>query len=229
MVANNSKVAAKRSGTQAAKREETRTKMLDAALAIIIEDGIRAVRHRAVAKKAGVSLGSTTYHFSSIEDIIISAFQHWRSKALMTDSPFFIKTEKLLSPYGGGVVPVSDRARVAAAIYEISLAYLRGQLSGKREDRLLELTFYQESLRDEILRKLVISEKSTQLEYLNSVHRAMGSPQPEEDARITYSLFRQLEQTAILENRNRIDMKRIARALQRHTYLCFGVEVPLAT
>ena len=50
--------------------------MLQAALDIMIEDGIRSVRNRAVAKRAGVSLGSTTYHFESIEDLIISAFQY---------------------------------------------------------------------------------------------------------------------------------------------------------
>lgn len=226
MPANSSKTTAGRPGVRAARRGETRAKMLDAALDIMIEDGIRAVSHRAVAKRAGVALGSTTYHFSGIEELIISAFQHWQSRALMADSPFFRNTQKLLAPYEDGVVPASDRPRVAAAIYEISLGYLCSQLSGKREDRLLELAFHHESVRYEILHELVMSEWKRQLDYLESVHRAMGSSRPQEDARITYSLFRQLEQTAVLENRRQLDVERIARTLQRYIQLCFGIELP---
>lgn len=222
MVASNRKP----SGIRAVKREQTRVKMLDAALDIMIEEGMRAVRHRAVAKRAGVSLGSTTYHFASIEELIISAFQYWRGKALMTDSPLFRKTQELLSPYGDGVVPVGDRPRIAAAILEISVGYLRSQLSGKREDRLLELAFHHESVHYQSLHQLVMSEWNNQFDYLVSVHRSMGSSQPEEDARITYALFRQLEQTAVLENRARLDVGRITRTLHRHMSLCFGFKLP---
>ena len=225
MVASSAKTAAA-PRTRAAKREQTRAKMLDAALDIMIEDGIRAVRHRAVAKRAGVALGSTTYHFASIEELIISAFQHWRGKALMTDNPFFMKTRELLEPYGDDPVPASDRARIAAAIYDISVGYLRGQLSGRREDRLLELAFHHESVRFQSLHELVMGEWNAQLDYLVSVHRQMGSVQPEEDARMTFSLFRQLEQTSVIENRPRLDLERIRRTLHRHLSLCFAVELP---
>ena len=61
-------------------RQQTRNRILDAVLEIVVEEGMRAVRHRAVADRAGVSLGSTTYHFASIEELIISAFDYWRSR-----------------------------------------------------------------------------------------------------------------------------------------------------
>jgi AcrR family transcriptional regulator len=226
MVASDRKTAEKTPGIRAAMREQTRAKMLNAALDIMIEEGIRAVRHRAVARRAGVALGSTTYHFASIEELIISAFQYWRGKALLTESPFYRQTQDLLAPYGEQPVPAGERPRVAAAIYEISVGYLRSQLSGKREDRLLELAFHHESVRFQSLHELVMGEWDTQLEYLGSVHRAMGSPQPEEDARITFALFRQLEQVTVFENRPRLDLGRIRRTLHRHMTLCFGVALP---
>ncbi|MCB1690100.1 MAG: TetR family transcriptional regulator [Halioglobus sp.] len=102
MQATNRKAAVQQAASRASGGAATRIKMLDAALDIMIEEGIRAVRHRAVAKRAGVSLGSTTYHFGNIEDIIISAFEYWRSKALLTDSPFYRQTTVLLAPYSGG-------------------------------------------------------------------------------------------------------------------------------
>ena len=77
-------------------RLQTRQRILDAVLEIVVEDGMRAVRHRAVAERAGVSLGSTTYHFSSIEELITSAFDYWRSRRQLVDNPFYRRIVTLL-------------------------------------------------------------------------------------------------------------------------------------
>lgn len=52
-----------------AKGEQRRRKITDAAVALFREQGLAAVRHRAVAKRAGVPLSATTYYFSSIDDL----------------------------------------------------------------------------------------------------------------------------------------------------------------
>lgn len=44
--------------------------IVDAAAAIAREQGFGAVRHRAVAQRARVPLGSTTYYFSSLDDLL---------------------------------------------------------------------------------------------------------------------------------------------------------------
>ncbi len=201
--------------------------MLQAALDIMIEDGIRSVRNRAVAKRAGVSLGSTTYHFESIEDLIISAFQYWRERNLLVDNPFYEQTSALLAPHAKGVVPAEERDAVARQILEFAIGYLEGQLSGKREDRLLELAFHHESVRYPALHDLVMEEWEAQHAYLAYVHQVMGSKQPEIDAQITIALFRQLEQATVVASRTSPDMAMIRTALHRHMTLCFGVDIPL--
>lgn len=55
--------------------EARRRAILEAATAIIVEEGDSALTHRAVAKRAGVALGSTTQYFSSIDDLRASALQ----------------------------------------------------------------------------------------------------------------------------------------------------------
>lgn len=55
--------------------EARRRAILEAATAIIVEQGDSALTHRAIAKRAGVALGSTTQYFSSIEDLRASALQ----------------------------------------------------------------------------------------------------------------------------------------------------------
>lgn len=50
-------------------------RIAEAALAIIRANGVDGLTHRAVATEADVPLGSTTYHFSSREEILEAAFR----------------------------------------------------------------------------------------------------------------------------------------------------------
>ncbi|WP_116051301.1 TetR/AcrR family transcriptional regulator [Amycolatopsis palatopharyngis] len=52
-----------------------RERIADAAEAVIAELGIEALTHRAVAQRADVPLGSTTYHFASRDDLIQVALE----------------------------------------------------------------------------------------------------------------------------------------------------------
>ncbi|MHB1929074.1 MAG: TetR/AcrR family transcriptional regulator [Acidimicrobiales bacterium] len=52
---------------------QTRRRILDAALAVIGEHGVGGLTNRRVARRAGVALGSLTYHFPSQRDILREA------------------------------------------------------------------------------------------------------------------------------------------------------------
>jgi len=54
---------------------ETQEQILDAAMHIIVRDGIDSTSMRAVAEEADVSLGLLSYHFEGKEGLIVSAFQ----------------------------------------------------------------------------------------------------------------------------------------------------------
>lgn len=51
-------------------------RILDATLVVIQEHGVHATTHRRIAEAAGVPLGSLTYYFGGLPDIIEQAFQH---------------------------------------------------------------------------------------------------------------------------------------------------------
>lgn len=52
---------------------------MSAAAALLCDGGFEAVRHRAVAARAGLPLASTTYYFASLEDLIAAAVEHLAS------------------------------------------------------------------------------------------------------------------------------------------------------
>ena len=211
------------SGTRETQREQTRARILQAVLDIAVEEGMRAVRHRAVAKRAGVSLGSTTYHFSSIEDLVTSAFHYWRMQKKVVVNPYYNEVKKRLETMEEGMVPSGRREETAVWICDQSVAYILDQLDGKRFDRLVELAFYHESIRYPSLRVLLEDVRQFWLGFLTDVHRAMGSPCPIEDAQITLALCRQLEKTAVMSVSTKLETEMIRRTITRHLALCFGL------
>jgi DNA-binding transcriptional regulator YbjK len=58
------------------KGERRRYALVSAAADLLCEGGFDAVRHRAVARRAGLPLASTTYYFSSLDDLITKAVEH---------------------------------------------------------------------------------------------------------------------------------------------------------
>lgn len=51
-----------------------KTRILDATLDVIAEHGVAGTTHRHIAARAGVPLGSVTYHFASLVDLQAQAF-----------------------------------------------------------------------------------------------------------------------------------------------------------
>ena len=58
------------------KGERRRHALVLAAAELLSEGGFEAVRHRAIAERAGLPLASTTYYFSSLDDLISAAVEH---------------------------------------------------------------------------------------------------------------------------------------------------------
>lgn len=52
---------------------DRRGRIARAAIAVVAEHGIDSLTHRKVAAAAGVALGSTTYYFATLEDLIAAA------------------------------------------------------------------------------------------------------------------------------------------------------------
>ncbi|MDX3851535.1 TetR/AcrR family transcriptional regulator [Streptomyces sp. AK02-01A] len=54
---------------------ERRQRIIDAALRVVGRGGIAGLSHRTVAAEADVPLGSTTYHFASLDELLVAALR----------------------------------------------------------------------------------------------------------------------------------------------------------
>ncbi|MGV9570166.1 TetR/AcrR family transcriptional regulator [Streptomyces nigra] len=54
---------------------ERRQRIIDAAIRVVGAQGIGGLSHRTVAAEADVPLGSTTYHFKTLDDLLVAALR----------------------------------------------------------------------------------------------------------------------------------------------------------
>jgi DNA-binding transcriptional regulator YbjK len=100
------------------KGERRRYALIRAAAELLCEGGFDAVRHRAVARRAGLPLASTTYYFSSLDDLIEKAVEYigMREANQLRES----------------VASLSRRRRGAESTAEILVDLLVGETPGTR-------------------------------------------------------------------------------------------------
>jgi TetR/AcrR family transcriptional regulator, regulator of biofilm formation and stress response len=64
---------------------ERKSRIIDATLAVIAEHGVAGTTHRRIAAAADVPLGSLTYHFTGLDDLLEQAFTRHAERM----SPFY--------------------------------------------------------------------------------------------------------------------------------------------
>jgi DNA-binding transcriptional regulator YbjK len=109
------------------KGERRRQALVEAAAELLVERGFDAVRHRAVAERAGLPLSSTTYYFDSLDDLVAAAVEHHgrgelvRGTALLTALP--------------------TRPRGVDSVVDLVLDQLLGPPAGERDAELVLLRY----------------------------------------------------------------------------------------
>jgi AcrR family transcriptional regulator len=204
--------------------EHTRAKINRATLQIIKRKGMRGVRHRAVAKEAGVPLGATTYHFKDIEDLIVTAFIYWRAQPATGSNPYvrqildFLESRapEMLNAPGG-------RVALAREIYRFTVDYEIDQIENYQDSCILQLAFYHESIHIKELQQLVFDYWQAEVDNLIMAFTALQSPDPEAEARICQSLFHQLEREAMMKGGD-YDRDQLKATLHRYVCHIAGVE-----
>lgn len=102
------------SGGAATPKGERRRQALAAAASELLDSGgFDAVKHRAVAERAGLPLASTTYYFDSLDELLVAAVEHGAAKELET--------------VRARIDEVTRRRRGADAAVELVLDLLMGQ------------------------------------------------------------------------------------------------------
>ena len=203
--------------------EQRRQAILDAAMRIIVRDGVRAVRHRAVAAEADVPLSATTYYFNDIQDLIADSF-----------ALFVKRSSASLAALWAGMD--EDFRRIAAAIQQdpgarrelvthfidLAVAHVQAKMRAHDDELLMELAFRQEALTNPQLRPLFLAHQQLRFRFAERAVRAMGSRAPVEDAQVLTTLVLRMEYHAIVDGVEDFDLEAQRAVLQRFLDLVVG-------
>lgn len=111
-----------------------RDRLVDTALEVIAAQGVPAATHRAIARAADVPLGSLTYHFSSLTELLAEAFTR--------------HVDVVAARFDERMRAAPDRAAALEALVE----HLTGDLLDSPRDLLLAVELYAAAAREPALR-----------------------------------------------------------------------------
>jgi AcrR family transcriptional regulator len=166
--------------------------ILDGAISAVSEQGVGPTTHRAVAKSGGVSLSTTTYYFTSLDDLLCQAFLRLIDKtrpvvdARVEAYQSAIENSKLTP-----ASPVSDRIVLRDQLVDVILSLTNQMAQGDEWAVLLraEMRFVFEGTHVKTLSDELRHYRSTVSSRLAILPRMLGSDQPEVDANILYDLL----------------------------------------
>lgn len=213
-------------GRKASRRgsEQRRQAILDAAMRIIVRDGVRAVRHRAVAAEAGVPLSATTYYFKDIDDLITDTFALFVERSAVHMAKVWSSTQGLLQQQVGRLDgSVEARRRLANEIAGLAVEYVRDQLVEHRDHLLAKQAFHQEALLNPRLHGLVRAYQKILLQGVNQFFEVLGSQQPEQDAKLLTSIIVRMEYQGLLDGVEHLDKEDMLANLKRYMHLVLGL------
>jgi DNA-binding transcriptional regulator YbjK len=190
----------------AARREA----LLEAALEVVAQAGPEAVTHRRVAEVAELPLASTTYWFSSKDELLAAALAHAAARDI---ARLRAAAAELAAR------PPSSPAQLADELVELLLAPLEEGLRDSRRSLIAAYSLWFEAARRPALQAIARRWTAAYREAAAELLARAGSAQPSGDAEILIGAADGLSMTRLAEGESgslRPRLRRLVRALLEH-------------
>jgi DNA-binding transcriptional regulator YbjK len=212
--------------TSRAGSEQRRRLILEAALRIVVREGVRGIRHRAVAKEAEVPLAATTYYFKDIEELINDTFTLYAEQAVEIVNQFSMR---LYEPISGGagrsfVEAIANASSMLEIIADNITQYAVEQIIENRDALIAEQAFRYEAIINPHLRQLGSVHKQALMQKLIDLMNLIQSPNPTADANIILALLHRIEYEGLLVAPEQLNREEIRSTLLRQLTLMFGIK-----
>lgn len=212
--------------------ENRRVEILSAALHIIIKDGVRGVRHRAVAKQANVPLSATTYYFKDINDLIVDAFTYFAERSIQElTNHNGVETKSLIDAYkikismlkeGESHIPLLEEL-VDGACW-IMVEYMKDKLNNYRYHLMAKQAFMYESVNNERLYEVGAMYYRCLIDLMERMCVAMNMDKPRMCAELILGGIWNLEQRYLRIPADQFDEQE-ALTLMKHLIMPFALKI----
>lgn len=204
-----------------ARSEQRRKAILEAALRLVVTEGVRGVRHRAVAKEADVPLSATTYYFKDIADLIADTFTLFAEKA-MNDVVVPINEDVAAFIEANDVKMLEDEAirnQLVDAMASLIVSHIYHELREKRDHLIAEQAFMHESIRDPRLREMAKHYYEHLVLDMKKLCEQIGIQDPDVAADMLMgTIFRIEYEGLLLESPDDFDVERAKKIMKRQFF-----------
>jgi DNA-binding transcriptional regulator YbjK len=196
--------------------EQRRRNILEAALRIVVTEGVRGVRHRAVAKEADVPLSATTYYFDDIHALIADTFTLFAESAMENVvDPIYAQVEVFIKT--NRETFENDPAARAQLVERMALLitmFIQSEVTEKRDHLMAEQAFMHECLRDPHLREIARSYFDHLVNQLRQLSAIIGLKDPDIAGDILMGTVFRIEYEALIAPAGSFDFERARRTLE---------------
>lgn len=204
--------------------EQRRVEILEATLRIIVRDGMRGVRHRAVAAEAGVPLSATTYYFEDIHELIDDSFGLFVKRSTAHLAKMWQLVEEDFRKIAESVDrDKSSLGEMVDRVVELVTARIQSNVREQSQELLLEPVFRQIAVSNDEMRPLYQAFMNLRLHMADVAVRSLGSSAPLEDAKLLTTLVCQMEYLGVVDGLSHYDIEANRAVLRRFLVLVSGL------
>jgi len=195
--------------------EQRRRNILEAALRIVVTEGVRGVRHRAVAKEADVPLSATTYYFDDIHAMIADTFTLFAESAMENVvDPIYAQAEGFIQNNRETFEKdPSARMQLVERMAMLITMFIQSEVTEKRDHLMAEQAFMHECLRDPHLREIARSYFDHLVNQLRQLSGIIGLKDPDIAGDILMGAVFRIEYEALIAPAGSFDFERARRTL----------------
>lgn len=190
--------------------EIRRDAILRATWDVMLRDGVRGVRHRAVAAAAGVPLSATTYYFKDIQDLLVQSFELFAEESIERfAAPFWHQAEQqrlglmAQTTEQGTAQSELENARSSAfnsaLLLDVAAKYIEERLSKHREQVVLEYAFWYAAIHEPRLQAAVRLVVRRWIGLMQPWLSLLPVTQPEQAARSMLATLRRIEYEGLID------------------------------
>jgi len=178
-----------------ARGDERRLHILRATWQVIVSDGIRGVRHRAVAEAAGVPLASTTYYFRDIQALINESMELFAQETFQRfTEPFWAEAEVKFAT----LKAAENRQLLEQGFIDLGVDYIQGRLADHRDQLVLEYAFWHAAVNNPALRDAVGELLRRSVALMRPWFEALELSDPEQASRCMLATVRRIEYEGLI-------------------------------
>lgn len=203
---------------------ERRLKILEATMRIIVRDGIRGVRHRAVAAEAEVPLAATTYYFEHINDLISDAFVLFYERQRDRNRELGEASYQHIIRFSHEQISQTEvRAQLSDDLAELITGHIESLVTNP-DEAMLEYAFYNEAMHNPILRELVDSSFKERHWQIEKCLREIDSSHSAVDAKAILAVINHMEYVSTLGGISEFNRPMVYNTVRRAVRLILNCE-----